>query len=182
MSSRSLQTTSDNVEGIDFRNAMSRWASGVTVVCASGADGPVGLTASSFSSLSLDPPLIVVCVASSWNGHDALIEAPGFSVHLLGAGQRELSDRFAGAVEDKFAGLPHEVGRFDAPLLDYGLARLVCAHESALPGGDHTILVGRVVCAELRGPVTQAPEPLVHYARDYHRLASATDRPLSGAT
>jgi flavin reductase (DIM6/NTAB) family NADH-FMN oxidoreductase RutF len=163
-----------SVEGIEFRNALSRWASGVSVICAAGPDGPIGITVSSFASLSLDPPLVLACIGNGWSGLDALTDAPGFSVHLLGEGQEDVSNRFAGS-DDKFAGLDWEAGPFGAPLLAFGLARLVCAHESAIPCGDHTILVGRVVEARLRGSVDEPPDPLVHYARSYRRLAPAAE-------
>jgi flavin reductase (DIM6/NTAB) family NADH-FMN oxidoreductase RutF len=102
-------------------------------------------------------------------------------VHLLGEGQEDLSNRFAGA-DDKFAGLRWEEGPFGAPLLDYRVARLVCAHETALPGGDHTILIGRVVDARIRGHLDEPPAPLVHYARNYRRLAPSAEESLRRAT
>ena len=153
------------VDGPVFRDAMSRWASGVTVVTAAGRDGPAGMTASAFSSLSLEPPLVLVCVAHSSTQHDDLIAAPGFAVHLLDVDQRHLSDRFAQKGGDKFAGIPHEIGPFGAPLLDLGLARLVCERENAPVAGDHTILIGRVLHAELSDG-----DPLVHYSRAYRRI------------
>ena len=149
-----------------FRDALARWASGVTIITARADDEPVGMTAASFSSLSLDPPLVLVCIAHSAHSHGPLTTAPGFAVHILGRGQEELSARFAKAGAAKFADHPDERGLFDVPLLPFGVARLVCAHHAALDGGDHTILVGRVLNVELAGT-----DPLVYCNRAYQRLA-----------
>jgi flavin reductase (DIM6/NTAB) family NADH-FMN oxidoreductase RutF len=156
---------SAQVERQAFRDAMSRWASGVTVVTAAGPDGLAGMTASAFSSLSLDPPLILVCVAHSSTQHDALVGAPGFAVHFLGHHQHDLSNRFAQTGGDKFAGLDHRPGPFGAPLLDDVHVRLVCAREETPVAGDHTILIGRVIEAEVSDG-----EPLLHWNRGYRRL------------
>ncbi len=158
------------VDGVDpeiFRTTLARWASGVTVVtCADNAtSGPVGMTASSFSSLSLDPPLVLVCVATTASAHDPLVGAAGFAVHILSRDQADLSQVFARPGAEKFDLVPHEPGPFEAPLLPLGAARLACAHEAALPGGDHTILVGRVVAAEH----THAAQ-LLYADRGYHGL------------
>ena len=169
MSGPGERITPAGVSPQEFRDTLARWASGVTVVTARAGDEPVGLTAASFSSLSLDPPLVLVCVARSAHSHDGLVEAPGFAVHVLGADQADLSERFARAGAEKFAALPDERGPYDVPLIPFGVARMVCAHEDALPGGDHTILVGRVVAAERAGD-----DPLVYANRTYNRLAPLT--------
>jgi len=153
----------------DFRDALARWASGVTVVTAREDDGtPVGMTAASFSSLSLDPPLVLVCVAHSAASHDGLVGAPGFAVHVLGSGQAEMSGRFAKPGPEKFEGVPEASGPFGVPLLPFDVVRLVCAHHGALDGGDHTILVGRVVGTRLAGT-----DPLIYCNRGYGRLSGS---------
>lgn len=149
-----------------FRDALARWASGVTIITARSGDEPVGMTAASFSSLSLDPPLVLVCIARSARSHDPLTEAGGFAVHILGRGQDEMSATFATPGADKFAAYKDERGAFDAPLLPFGVARLQCERHALLDGGDHTILVGRVLNVELAGT-----DPLVYCNRSYHRLA-----------
>jgi 3-hydroxy-9,10-secoandrosta-1,3,5(10)-triene-9,17-dione monooxygenase reductase component len=152
-----------------FRDTMARWPSGVTVVTALDGDEPVGMTAASFSSLSLDPPLVLVCVSRAANSHDGLVRAPGFAVHILGSGQADVSAAFAEPGPLKFDEHPHETGPFGAPLLPFGVALLVCAHHAALEGGDHTILLGRVIETELAGT-----DPLVYCNRGYWRLSGST--------
>ena len=157
-----MSTSPPSVDPELFRDGLSAWASGVTVVTATGPDGIVGMTASAFSSVSIEPPLILICVARSSGAHDGLCEAQGFAVHVLGRSQEELSNRFATAGIDKFDGVDFDVGAFDAPLLELGAARLVCAHHAALEGGDHTILVGRVIDVA-RGEA----RPLLYHSRAY---------------
>lgn len=152
----------DAVAAGDFRAAMSCWASGVSIFT---APGPVGLTVSSFSSLSLDPPLVLGCIARSAGAHDALVGSDVFAVHLLGARQQDLSARFAGPADARFADLDYDTGPEGVPLLPLGLARIVCRRESAGPGGDHTILVGRVIGVE-----TAPGMPLVYFSRAYRRI------------
>ncbi len=155
----------DSVSEREFRDALARWASGVTVVTARHEGEPIGMTAASFSSLSLDPPLILICVARSAYSHDGLVGAAGFAVHVLGGEQQEMSSLFSKPGADKFAAYADDRGPFDVPLLPFGVARLVCERHALLDGGDHTILVGRVVSAELAGT-----DPLLYCNRAYGRL------------
>jgi flavin reductase (DIM6/NTAB) family NADH-FMN oxidoreductase RutF len=159
----------ESVPGRRFRDTMARWPSGVTVVTARDGTEPVGMTAASFSSVSLDPPLVLVCISHAAVSHDGLVGAPGFAVHILGSGQADVSAAFAEPGPLKFDEHPHETGPFDAPLLPFGVALLVCAHHAALDGGDHTILLGRVVETRLAGT-----DPLVYCNRGYWRLSGTT--------
>jgi flavin reductase (DIM6/NTAB) family NADH-FMN oxidoreductase RutF len=143
---------------------MSRWASGVAVVTAPGEGEGAGMTATAFSSLSLEPPLVLVCVGHASVAHDALVGAPAFAVHLLDLHQRDLSDHFARPEPDLVAAVPHGRGPEGVPLLPLGVARLVCARERTVEAGDHTILIGLVVDVA----VTRK-EPLLHVARTYRR-------------
>jgi flavin reductase (DIM6/NTAB) family NADH-FMN oxidoreductase RutF len=158
-----MESVSEN----EFRDTLARWASGVTVVTARADGEPVGMTAASFSSLSLDPPLVLVCVARTAQAHRGLVSAPGFAIHVLGASQAEMSAQFARPGVEKFADHPVEGGPFDVPLLPFGVARLVCEAYAAHDGGDHTILVGRVVSVERSGT-----DPLLYCNRAYGRLGS----------
>jgi flavin reductase (DIM6/NTAB) family NADH-FMN oxidoreductase RutF len=150
----------------EFRDTLARWASGVTVVTARHDGEPVGMTAASFASLSLDPPLVLVCIAHSASSHEGLTAARGFGIHILGADQDDISALFSQPGPDKFTSFPDERGPFDVPLLPAGVARLVCAPHETLNGGDHTILIGRVVQTELAGT-----DPLVYCNRTYGRLS-----------
>jgi flavin reductase (DIM6/NTAB) family NADH-FMN oxidoreductase RutF len=151
-----------NVDAQLFKDCLSTWTSGVTVVTASGPRMIVGITASAFSSLSVDPPLVLVCIGRSSGSHDDLVGADGFAVHILSRDQEELSNRFATAGVDKFDGVDFGLGPFDTPLLELGAARLVCERHAMLGGGDHTILVGRVIEAE-----PGDGEPLLYHSRSY---------------
>lgn len=162
---RSVSAPAD-VSPDDFKAAMSRWASGVTIVTAA---GPVGMTVSAFSSLSLDPPLILVSLAHAATMHDPVVAADGFAVHILEDDQHELSHRFATPV-DRFDGLSYDSGPYDAPLLHGGVARLACQKHAVADGGDHTILIGRVVQVDVR-----AGQPLLYYRGSYRGLAPIDD-------
>ena len=153
---------SQSVSPDDFKAALSRWASGVTVVTAA---GPIGMTVSAFSSLSLDPPLVMVSLAKSAATHDQLVGSSGFAVHILEDDQREMSSRFASPV-DRFDGLAWDEGPFGAPLMHGGVARLACASHATADAGDHTILIGRVIQVDVN-----AGEPLLYYRGAYRELS-----------
>ncbi len=157
------------VEPDDFKAALSRWASGITVVTAQGPDGPVGLTASAFSSLSLHPPLVLVCIGRASYHHEHFTDAPAFAVHILDATQEEVSNTFAFKREDRFEGIDIAQGPLDVPLLPGCLARLACERHEVLDGGDHSILIGRVLQADVADVADGAP--LAWWQGGYRRLA-----------
>lgn len=129
----------------DFRNALGRFATGVTVVTALAADGePIGVTISSFNSVSLDPPLILWSLSLQSPNLEAFRNASHYAVNVLASGQQALSDRFASRRSDRFADLPRHVGQAGVPLLDACCAWFECSHEAHYAGGDHLIFVGRV--------------------------------------
>jgi flavin reductase (DIM6/NTAB) family NADH-FMN oxidoreductase RutF len=134
------------VSAADFRNAMGHFATGVTVVTSVGEDGePVGTTANAVSSLSLDPPLVLVCFDRTSTTLQAVLAHGAFAVNVLGAPQRHLSANFArrglAAAWDE---VRHRPGPTGSPRLEGVLAALECTVEHRLPGGDHEIIVGRV--------------------------------------
>ena len=136
----------DGVSAADFRNAIGHFATGVTVITSVGADGqPVGTTASAVSSLSLDPPLVLVCFDRASRTLEAVTAHGAFAVNVLGARQQHLSANFArrglAAVWDE---VRHRRGRTGSPRLDGVIAALECTVEHRLDGGDHEIVVGRV--------------------------------------
>lgn len=153
----------------DFKGALSSWAAGVTVVTTRHEGLVYGITASSFSSLSLDPLLVLVCIARSNHLADLLPQSRRYGVTILAEGQEEISDWFAISgrdpvpAYDAFDVFEMETG---SPLIRGGIAHLDCELEDALPGGDHIIAVGRVVGA------SYDPEgrPLLYFRRGYRRL------------
>ena len=150
-----------------FRQSLRRWASGVTIVTAKAGDEIHGMTVSAFSSVSAEPPLVLVCCnrASKTN---ALVEKGGvFCVNILAADQQELSGRFSSSKTEgsRFEGVPHRIGEGGAPVLDGVLAALECKVKSAYAEGSHAIYVGEVVAAHLSDK-----EPLVYYSGAYRGL------------
>ena len=145
---------------------MGRFASGVTVVTVKGEDDrPNGMTVSAFSSVSLDPPLILVCIDKRAGVHDYLKEGNHFAVNILGEEQEVISRRFASKAEDRFDGIGYKDGTTGAPLLDGAIAYLECrvVHEHA--GGDHTIVVGEVIFANATDG-----KPLAYFRGGYAQL------------
>ena len=160
----------------DFKASLGRFASGVTVISV-GGDEDHGMTASAFCSLSLDPPLILVCVKNGNATHGKLLESTGFGVSLLGANQKELSNRFAGwgfpADQDKWADLDIVRGEVsDAPLLPNSLAHLDCSLYGTRDGGDHTIFIGKVENATAFGE-RDSLEPLLYFAGAYRGIGES---------
>lgn len=128
-----------------FRNACGQFLTGVTIVTTKGEDGqPVGVTANSFSSVSLDPPLILVCLDKRLVSLPSFLNSKGHAVHVLALEQEEISSRFATRGADKFSGLSHESGLYDAPILPNALVAFECRTHSIVEAGDHVILIGEV--------------------------------------
>ncbi len=147
----------------DFRNALGSFATGVTIVTTRGKDGEkVGLTANSFSSVSLDPPMILWSLAKSAMSMPLFEDSDYFAVHVLDVDQLDLSNRFAARGEDKFAGLETIEGVGGVPLLTEFSARFQCRKSYAYEGGDHTIFVGEVLEFDDSGK-----HPLVFHAGRY---------------
>lgn len=129
----------------DFRKALSCFASGVTVVTLlDGNNAPQGLTVSAFCSVSLDPPLILVCIDKGTSSHQAIAETGLFVVNILAEEQRSISEQFALSLPDKFEGVDHSPGIDRVPVLNDALTSLECSVRNAYDGGDHTIFVGDV--------------------------------------
>ncbi len=133
-----------------FRRALGQFVTGVTVVTTLGPQGrPVGFTANSFSSVSLDPPLILWSLDKSASLYPVFLEAEAYAVHILTAAQEHLSNHFATAAEqDRFGAMNYSAGLNGIPLLDGCAARFQCLPEHHYEGGDHTIFVGRVATFE----------------------------------
>jgi len=143
----------------DLRRAFGHYPTGVAVITTSGLTGePVGMTANSFSSLSLDPPLVLWSIARTSGNFHVFCTARHFAVHVLHAGQSALARLFAMKDCDRFAGLPTTTGLSGAPILGDYHACFDCVTHDIMDGGDHVIVVGRVVhCDERPG------DPLIFY-------------------
>ena len=154
------------VDDAQFKLAMSHFASGVTIVTTEHQGKPFGMTVASFASLSLHPPLVLVCIEKAVKSHDAIAAAGKFAVNILEHGQSELSNRFASRIDDKFAGVETHRGDLDVPLLVNALTSIECSVHAQLPGGDHSIFVG-----EVQRIHTTEGNPLIYFRSGYHRLA-----------
>jgi flavin reductase (DIM6/NTAB) family NADH-FMN oxidoreductase RutF len=151
----------------DLRRLMGHFATGVTIITTRGADGtPYGLTANAFTSLSLDPPLCLVCVDRKAESFAHFYDSKVFTVNILTCEQQELSNRFAKSGGDKFTGVPTVPGHHGAPLIAGALAHIECTITDTLEGGDHVIHVGRVEHMHM-----DSGEPLLFYQGRYRRLA-----------
>ena len=153
-----------------FRDALGMFATGVTVVSAAGADGeaPVGMTVSSFNSVSLDPPLVLFSIDCGALSLPVLRRASGYAVSVLSAEQVALSKRFAGTGIDKWAGLDPEIGFGGAPLVPGAIATFECRPYGVHDGGDHEIFVGKVV---VHRAAAAGADPLVFFGGAYRSLA-----------
>jgi flavin reductase (DIM6/NTAB) family NADH-FMN oxidoreductase RutF len=158
-----MEFTSD-----DFKAVMGRFATGVTVVTTRLDSQRAGVTVNAFCSVSLDPPLVLVCIERTAHIHDLLIEAGIFAVNLLAEGQDEIARCFATSSDRRnleFCGCQTKSVQTDAPVLRDALGYLDCVVTDVFPGGDHSIIVGRV---EALGAIDRAP--LVYYRRQYAQL------------
>ncbi|WP_297773886.1 flavin reductase family protein [uncultured Roseovarius sp.] len=136
----------------DLRNAFGSFLTGVTVITARTPEGqPVGFTANSFASVSLDPPLLLVCPGKSLSSFETFRAASHFAVSVLAEGQEDVSNTFAGFKGDRFARVAHDIDLHDVPVIRGAVARFSCATQQAIPAGDHCILLGRVVAFDHDG-------------------------------
>jgi len=150
-----------------LRDALGCFATGVTVVTCLKPDGdPAGLTVNSFTSVSLEPPLLLVCVAKQATSAEALISAPHFAINVLQTGQQPASIRFSTRDEDRFGTTPWSCGEAGAPILKDSLGVFECERYAVYEGGDHHILVGRVVKASFDASL----DPLLYFRGKYRRL------------
>lgn len=135
-----------------FRTVAGQFATGVTVVTSVESDGaPCGLTANSFTSVSLDPPLVLVCVAQGSHSHDCILESGRFAVNILDADSHEIADRFWRMDRARrFEGLKWSPRQTGAPVLDNALGYLDCTVTEVHSAGDHTIILGQVAECDLR--------------------------------
>ena len=155
-------------EEVSFRQVMGAFPTGVALVAARGPDGVLcGMTVNSFTSVSLDPPLVLVCIDRGASTHDCLVGAPAFTVSVLGKHQAEMATRFAFDPSDsRFRDEEWEIKSGDALVSVDAIAWLACDAEAVHEGGDHSILVGRA-----RSAGVGEGEPLVFYRGRYGTLS-----------
>ena len=152
-----------------FKSAMRRWASGVSILTTRREGGIMGITVSSFCSLSLNPPLVLACIEKKARSHGLIDRHRAFAINVLRAGQERLSELAAGHAGEHgnwLDGWPYRKAETGAPILNDCLAWFDCSLEATHDGGDHTIFVGRVEAAG-------HPEgrPLLYCDGDYHKMA-----------
>ena len=150
-----------------LRDALGCFATGVTVVtCLDHEEQPAGLTVNSFTSVSLDPPLLLVCVHKEAACTPALISAATFAINVLQTGQQPASITFSTRVEDRFGTMAWSRGEAGAPILKDSLSVFECERFAVYDGGDHHILVGQVVKASFDCGL----DPLLYFRGSYRRL------------
>jgi len=154
------------VEKAEFRAALGHFAAAVTVVTNKADDGQVaGITVTAFSSLSLDPPLVLICIDKRAKIHDRLVPGGNFAVNILADTQELLSRRFASSQGDQFHEVGYSEGLTGAPLLHDVVTAIECRIVELQPGGDHTIVIGEVM-----GTKIGSGKPLLYFRGGYAAL------------
>jgi 3-hydroxy-9,10-secoandrosta-1,3,5(10)-triene-9,17-dione monooxygenase reductase component len=148
-----------------FRSVMSAYPTGVTIVTAGNGDVHCGMAANSFTSVSLDPPLVLVCSLNSSRTGEAAKASGRFAIHMLGSHQVESVMSFVGREAPRFSAVSHQVDEHGTPILDDWRALLVCRLERVIEAGDHEILIGEVERCERR-----SSEPLLFHESKFHGL------------
>jgi flavin reductase (DIM6/NTAB) family NADH-FMN oxidoreductase RutF len=157
-----------SVSSDEFRAVLGRFPSGVTVVTTTAADGAdQGMTVSAFASVSLNPPLVLICIERTASAHDALTAAPGFIVNILSANQEQIARRFSIVDIDRFEGVGYSRSGGGYAVLDDVLGVIECSTFALHEAGDHTIIVGQVETANAR-----SGSPLLYYRGGYAQLGS----------
>lgn len=159
------------IEAESFRKVMSQFASGVTVVTTTFDGSNYGLTVSAFTSVSLTPPLVLVCIDKRIQPHDMIAKAGVFAVNILCADQVDLGMRFAGmvpGVTDRFEGLAYATSTTGSPILADTLGWVDCAVWRQYGGGDHSIFVGEV----LQSSTSANVPPLLYHNREWRKSAA----------
>jgi len=147
----------------DYRRALGSFATGVAVITTLDENGEnVGITVNSFNSVSLTPPLVLWSISSSSRSYAAFVAAEHFAVNILATQQQEICERFASRTDDKFAGLNCAKGKTGVPILEEFSAAFECKTEQIVEGGDHKIIIGRVIGFEDR-----QTDPLIVYRGHY---------------
>ena len=157
------------VANADFRKVLGHFATGVTVITATLPDGKrFGFTVNAFSSVSLNPPLVLVCVGNGGEAGAAMSAATHFAVNILGEDQENISRQFSSKVPDRFEGVAATAGASGAPILSGCIGTLECRKTSAHMEGDHSIVIGEVLSAE----ASNEGQPLLYFRSGYRRVSA----------
>ncbi len=166
--------TKTDIDPREFRSALSQFATGVAVITAAGpGEELLGMTMSSFNSVSVDPPLVLFSVDRRAKSLQAMLEADGYAVNVLAREQEDISNRFARALSDKWSHVKRSVGHAQAPLLTGALAHFECEPWAHYDGGDHVIFVVRVIRHAVRAG---NPAPLLFFRGRYRDIVDETER------
>ena len=161
---RTARAAPPTFSGDDFRAALAMFATGVTIVTARSADGaPVGLTANSFNSVSITPPLVLWSLSRQAGSLPSFARGSHYAIHILAADQHALALRFASKDVDRFDGVPFRAGASGVPLLEGAAATFECFNRSRYDEGDHVIFVGEVEACALR----PGAQPLIFHGGRY---------------
>jgi flavin reductase (DIM6/NTAB) family NADH-FMN oxidoreductase RutF len=170
---QAAQAVAKRFDRRDFRHALGQFATGVTIVTARAKDGrAIGLTVNSFTSVSLDPPLVLWCLSRQATDFAALNAARRFAVNVLSAKQHHLSRQFSTTLADKFTSVEYEEAPDSSPLLKGATAHFICRVAGRFDGGDHVVIIGEV--EEYRW---NEGEPLVFHSGRYHVTTRHPDLP-----
>lgn len=159
----------------EFRHVLGHFATGVTVITTRHEDQLHGTTVSSFCSLSLNPPLVLICLDHQSTIHDLVLASGSFGVNILAEHGETTSRHFARRALDKFAEVRYGLGQLHVPLLEDALATLECRVVNCYPGGDHSIVIGEVVSVQAQAHAS----PLLFFRSKYNRLHCESSVPLS---
>ena len=170
-----MVATDDRLDAVEremFRHVVGHFPSGVTIITATDDDGErIGVTASAVSSLSLDPPMLLVCLNTRLHTQDVVARTGRFGVNVLGEDDGELAERFASPAADRFAGLDVRAGKAGSPLLERALAAFDCVVEEQVAGGTHRVFLARVVEA-----IAREGTPLTYWRGGFGAFSPADDQ------
>lgn len=156
-----------SIDNQEFKNALKLWASGVSIVTANSPEGEFGMTATSFASVSMDPPQILVCINDTAETGAAIMMDNKFAVNILAAHQEQTSNQFAGgsSMQERFANTAWQKGQFGLPLLDEALAKIECTVVQQVRAGTHWIIIGEIQSAQ-----SNEGEPLLYFNSSYRKI------------
>lgn len=157
------------IDNQDFKETLKLWASGVSVVTANSAEGEQGMTATSFVSVSMDPPQILVCINDSAETGVAILQDKKFAINILTTAQEQVSNQFAGgsSMQERFDNVPWHKGKLGLPVFDTALASMECKVIQQVRAGTHWVIIG-----EIQTTQCNEGEPLLYFNSSYGKLAS----------